>query len=155
LITENEYQKIAEIGVFKAATLKRILGHNDLVKEYWAIDPWMQPSGDVIYKGACRFLPFYSQLRILRMTSVEASKLFKNKYLIDKRYFDLIFIDADHSYKAVKEDIISWIPHVKIGGMLCGHDYGGRKKGVKVAVDEMFGNDIELISDIWIRRIYE
>jgi hypothetical protein len=46
---------------------------------------------------------------------------------------DFVFIDADHSYPAVKADIAAWKPKVKVGGWLCGHDYDLR--AVKRAVD--------------------
>ncbi len=36
---------------------------------------------------------------------------------------DLVFIDADHHYESVKEDIETWYPVVKKGGILCGHDF--------------------------------
>jgi len=35
---------------------------------------------------------------------------------------DFVYIDGDHSYAAVKKDIVAWIPKVKIGGVICGHD---------------------------------
>lgn len=37
--------------------------------------------------------------------------------------FDLIFIDADHSYQSVYDDIKAWIGHVAQHGILCGHDW--------------------------------
>jgi hypothetical protein len=40
--------------------------------------------------------------------------------------FDLVFIDADHSYAATLQDIKAWRPKVKPGGILCGHDCEGR-----------------------------
>jgi hypothetical protein len=46
-----------------------------------------------------------------------------------------IFIDADHSYAGVKEDLAGWWPHVRPGGLFCGHDYH-LFPGVKQAVDE-------------------
>lgn len=33
-----------------------------------------------------------------------------------------VFIDADHAYHAVKNDITTWLPKVRIGGTLAGHD---------------------------------
>lgn len=50
----------------------------------------------------------------------------------------LVFIDADHSYEAVKMDIAAWFPLLEYGGILCGHDYGAQWPGVVKAVDERF-----------------
>jgi predicted O-methyltransferase YrrM len=36
--------------------------------------------------------------------------------------FDLVFIDADHSYVAVRDDVAAWRSKVRPGGILCGHD---------------------------------
>jgi hypothetical protein len=52
--------------------------------------------------------------------------------------FDLIFIDADHSYEAVRQDIDQWRPKLKKTGIMAGHDYGGTWTGVKKAADETF-----------------
>jgi predicted O-methyltransferase YrrM len=39
--------------------------------------------------------------------------------------FDLIFIDGNHSYASVFEDIKLWKSKVRPGGILCGHDCEG------------------------------
>lgn len=73
---------------------------------------------------------------ILNMTSKEASKSFKDNEL------DFAYIDANHLYEKVKEDIELWYPKVKVGGVFGGHDYINDGKylegvfGVKGAVDE-------------------
>jgi len=68
-----------------------------------------------------------------QLTSKEASKIYPNKY------FDIVFIDAIHTYKDLKEDIGLWLPKIRRGGIICGHDYGSRFKGVIRAVHESFG----------------
>jgi SAM-dependent methyltransferase len=53
---------------------------------------------------------------------------------------DFVFIDADHSYKGVRDDIEAWKDKVKPGGLLSGHDYNNPNDPcgpeVKRAVDE-------------------
>jgi len=36
---------------------------------------------------------------------------------------DIIFIDADHRYSQVRNDILNWYPKLKDGGLLCGQDF--------------------------------
>jgi predicted O-methyltransferase YrrM len=66
----------------------------------------------------------------IRLPSVEASKLYADNSL------DFVFIDANHSYEFVKDDINAWYPKVKKGGILAGHDYIKLWSGVIQAVDE-------------------
>ena len=58
-----------------------------------------------------------------------------------------VFIDADHSYEGVKRDIAAWLPKVRHGGVIAGHDYHeGDWPGVWRAVRETFG-EIEPVGD--------
>lgn len=47
--------------------------------------------------------------------------------------FDLVFIDADHRYSSVMQDIAAFKPLVKQGGILCGHDCEGRAEDYSMA----------------------
>ena len=73
---------------------------------------------------------------ILIKTSIDGSKIIPNNSL------DFCYIDADHSYESVYEDLNTWFFKVKTGGVLCGHDYAlktGKQRnviGVKRAVDQ-------------------
>ena len=54
--------------------------------------------------------------------------------------FDVIFIDADHSYEAVKADIAAWWPHLRHDGVMIGHDFHVHGyDGLVKAVEESFG----------------
>lgn len=66
--------------------------------------------------------------------------------------FDVVFIDAMHDYESVKRDIYAWCGKVKLGGLLCGHDYmhAGEHAGVGRAVDEIFGAENVLVEgSVW------
>ena len=58
---------------------------------------------------------------------------------------DFVFIDADHSYEAVKQDIADWAPKVRTGGgWVGGHDYHHTKfPGVVRAVTEAYGDRVQ------------
>lgn len=70
---------------------------------------------------------------------------------IEDGWADFVFIDAAHSYKAVKADIAAWAPKVKPGGWLGGHDYHPSFPGVMQAVDEAFPKIDRLEGWIWTR----
>ena len=53
--------------------------------------------------------------------------------------FDLVFVDADHSESAVRRDVSAWLPKLRPGGVIAGHDFGGdRHPGVERAVTDLF-----------------
>lgn len=67
------------------------------------------------------------------MPSVEASKIY------DDRSLDFVFIDGDHQFESVKNDIQCWLPKIKKGGVLAGHDYTCWWESVTAAVTYVFG----------------
>lgn len=71
----------------------------------------------------------------IRLNSLSASLLYEDNSL------DFIFIDASHEYEDVKNDILCWKNKVKKNGIISGHDYTENWKGVKRAVNEIFGAD--------------
>jgi len=78
--------------------------------------------------------------------NINLYKSYSTTYLAqqeDNKY-DIIYIDADHSYEGVKKDLIASYPKIKDGAFLMGHDYEINKKkcklnhsfGTKRAVEE-------------------
>jgi hypothetical protein len=54
-------------------------------------------------------------------------------------FFDFVYVDADHAEPCVKKDCNDWWPKVKMGGIICGHDYNEPSNlGVTHAVNEVF-----------------
>lgn len=76
----------------------------------------------------------------LKLPSVDASNLIKDQSL------KFCFIDANHTYEFVKQDIEAWRQKIIPGCILAGHDYGW--EGVKQAVDEAFPN-VNVIGSSW------
>ena len=83
--------------------------------------------------------------RIYWMTTRQAAPL------VPDGWADFIFIDAAHSYEAVRDDIADWLPKVRPGGWFGGHDFHESWPGVQRAVIEAFGT-VELLDGyIWAR----
>jgi predicted O-methyltransferase YrrM len=92
---------------------------------------------------------YASRASLMTMTGREASQV------LPDGSFDFVFIDADHSYESVIEDIACWRPKVRSGGWLGGHDYSKKYgPGVIKAVDQVFGKQIKLwpgsIWGVWV-----
>ena len=70
-----------------------------------------------------------------------------NRYADDS--LDFVFINANHEYESVLNDIKSWFPKLKKDGVIAGHDYN--MEGVSKAVIESFGEDlIKMNNRSWI-----
>ena len=75
--------------------------------------------------------------------SVDAAKKFADGT------FDFVYIDANHAYDFVRADVLAWMPKIKNGGIIGGHDYdwcdpeNGGEFSVKRAVDEIFGEKLK------------
>ena len=54
---------------------------------------------------------------IIRTTSQRASHMFNNNF------FDFVYIDANHKFEYVFDDMILWYPKLRPGGIMAGHDF--------------------------------
>jgi hypothetical protein len=93
----------------------------------------------------------YTNIKTLKMTSDEGYDALKfNEW-------DFIYIDGLHTYEGVKNDIKNFLPLVKKGGVIGGHDYTNRIPhlvGVYEAVNEMFGQPDKVFGDnSWIKYV--
>lgn len=84
--------------------------------------------------------PVSAVINVKRKDSSSAAADYDNKSV------DFVFIDADHSYEGVKKDILAWLPKVKSGGILAGHDYAWTEE-IRAAVRDTIGDGD--FSDPW------
>jgi hypothetical protein len=128
---ELGFTRGAEIGVWKGEfSAKFCEGNPDL--EMLCVDPWQAhdawhdrkksqgPDAEKILEGAyqeacARLRPL--KATILREFSVEAAKTVPDGSL------DFVYIDGNHVLDAVLEDLAAWVPKVRVGGFVSGHDY--------------------------------
>lgn len=113
-----------------------------------------QQNMDDLYNTTVKLLsPYGNRINLIRKTSVEASKDVEDNSL------DFVFIDGNHFYDFVREDILAWSKKVKVGGYIIGHDYNendvDHKNGVCAAVNEFFTKDeLEFGADKcwWVKK---
>lgn len=135
--------KFVEVGVWKGKSLSYFIVENinknknitTYAVDTWEGSPEHREDSAIINKTlyeqfisnmssvANKFIPMH-------MTSEQASKQFEDNSL------DVVFIDAQHEYGPVKQDLELWYPKVKSNGIFCGHDYYNGWPGVEQAVNE-------------------
>ena len=91
------------------------------------VDPWLSYDGylefvnqqnrqDKYYRVAKERLLKYN-CSLIRKFSVDGAKDFPDESL------DFVYIDGNHSLLYVLQDLYAWIPKIKKGGVISGHDY--------------------------------
>ena len=137
----------AEVGVWDGITSEALLRELPEL-ELWMIDPWRP------YGGECKTgeLPNEDFQKAKKQAMWWTEFAGRRKHLMlepspsSARHFadeslDFAFIDGNHLYESVRDDIIAWWPKIRPGGLLTGHDYDNDKDldgtwGVRRAVDE-------------------
>jgi len=122
---ERGYNTGIEVGVLKGEFTEKFCKEGFKV---YAVDPWIGFSGqgrtqkeqyvqDGYYEQAKKVLIPYKNCVIIRKTSMDALADFKDGSL------DFCFIDGNHDFRHVAEDIFEWSKKVRVGGVVAGHDY--------------------------------
>jgi predicted O-methyltransferase YrrM len=130
--------KMAEVGSWlgtgSTAVFQRELrtcgGSSLLCVDTWEGNPNVQRHQELVarydvlgtFRANVRTAQSSVTLVALIATSIDAAGLLADDL------FDLVFLDADHSYASVRDDIACWRPKVRPGGILCGHDCEARMK---------------------------
>lgn len=165
IIRENNFKSYAEVGVWQGKTLFNIakmypgthcIGIDPFTpssyKNYHHCDKMAKQSKDQFSKIEYKVkwtASNYSNVELMVKTSIQASKQIKDNTI------DMVFIDGNHDYNNTSMDIKAWLPKVKKGGVLCGHDYNTKHFAVIKAVDKCLGCDNVLIiegSSMWVYR---
>ena len=157
--------KIVEIGAWKGCStsflaVEIINSKKDIELE--VVDMWQEfeqinlPSEpidfEVVYKEFIKNMEPVNNLlkmKITRGASVDAAKHHGDRTL------DFVFIDGGHDFKDVNGDINAWLPKIKSGGTIAGHDYSPNWPGVIEAVNLNF-KDFKISGEnntVWFTQI--
>lgn len=125
LLSENRQRQgssellVVELGTGKAATTVDLLSSLPEVVVI-TVDPWLPLPGEdaehfrQIALNARRSLePFGRRAIVMQMIAEDAAKL------IADATFDLVFVDSGMERE---KDLEAWLPKVRRGGIICGHD---------------------------------
>ncbi len=128
-----------EVGVYTGQFTERLAKAG---LQVYGVDPWMvyedfshsksQRREEGHYEAAKERLASYHNCTLIRKTSMDAVKDFENESI------DFVYIDGNHKFKYIAEDIWEWSKRVKKGGIVSGHDYFWEKGDyihVKYVVD--------------------
>jgi hypothetical protein len=138
IIADNNYTKVAEIGIGYGTHAKFILKNNPTLQRLYLIDPMVEYpndgfSSDVMNQEATipgnNFNEFYdlikNELREFeeRYTWFRVPSIAVTNSQINDGALDAVFVDADHSYAAARADLDFWWKKIRVGGQLLGDDY--------------------------------
>lgn len=137
---ELGFKEGAEIGTAQGDHAKTLCENIPGIKLH-CIDIWTPYDGYNEYVN--RIVLYHNQaveklkpynVNFIQKYSVEASKDFEDQSL------DFVYIDANHDFLHVAEDLTYWIPKVKPGGIIFGHDYQrSRNPNFHVHVQDVVG----------------
>lgn len=118
LFKEMGFKRGVEVGGQEGIYSEVLLQANPKLKLY-GVDPWTFSHS----KTAVKRLTPYKKYTIVKKTSMEAAADFEDKSL------DFVYIDANHEYSYVFEDIAQWYKKIKKGGIISGYAYRLSKSG--------------------------
>lgn len=123
--------RTAELGVFNGDFSEKILSKTN-PSELYLIDPWIGEcgSGDkdgLNYKFIKDMKAKYEELKDKYSSDervfVKRQASFEFLNSMPDNYFDMIYIDGDHSYSSVVSDLTLSFLKLKNNAILSGHDY--------------------------------
>jgi hypothetical protein len=136
---------MAEIGCWRGESALLFL-NSGKVNKFYAIDTWAHKYAN---EAEAEFDTVTKDMNVIKFKMTMFSAVNKLPDL------DFVYIDGDHSYHWVKNDILSSLNVVKKGGMIGGHDYADKYSDRVVrAVNEILGiPDKFYVDSSWIKYI--
>jgi predicted O-methyltransferase YrrM len=147
MIASKNYDIVVELGVWKGHSVTFLanqikkLGFNGKI---YAVDlwgdsyQWTEPKNKKLKSQVPVLYDIYTEVKkrggVMDMITDLKGMSWEMAEKFEDGTVDFVFIDADHKYESVVKDIKAWLPKMREGGIISGHDYNN-PCGVKQAVD--------------------
>lgn len=147
---------VVELGTYCGLWAGSLL-HEVSVGELYCIDRFNNPRTWTLWRAAVA--PHREHVTVLPVELEVAEQIWQTTI---RQKIDLLYVDADHHFKAVLHDLSFWVPWVRIGGLILCHDWQwsgprgaiGRFFGAKNVTVEKFGPRA-FCETAWIRKTKE
>lgn len=127
LFSGPEYFSGGEIGV-EQGEYSEVLAKASPSATLYLVDAWKAYKGYRDHVSQSKLDGFYEKVKermaqygdrvnIWRAFSAEAARDCQNESL------DWVYIDANHEFSHVVADLAAWVPKVRVGGIVSGHDF--------------------------------
>ena len=133
--------KCVEIGSYSGEGTVVLADH---FKEVLAVDPWENGyDPDDVASHQCQMEDVFNAFT--ERTKVKGNINFSRGKSLDALEFvadgslDLVYVDGDHRYEGALADIKGWLPKLRKGGCMTGHDFSFPT--VRQALSETFNGD--------------
>jgi len=125
MFNEMKFKVGCEVGVMEGANAKEMFKAIPDLKLH-LVDPWIDYVGQRKKRGNGLLSKALKRTKkrvegynaeLMQMFSDQAARIIPNESL------DFVYIDANHQFDYTIMDIVLWLPKIKIGGIISGHDY--------------------------------
>lgn len=130
--------KILEIGVLEGLSTFTMLDGSNYTADIYCVDRYVIEWSKYIFHD---FIDHVYNMHVEKNIHFIWSSYLDASKVLSSNLFDIIFIDGEHDYDSVKQDISLSLPLLSDNGILCGHDYSHDENGEKLikAVHDVLG----------------
>jgi hypothetical protein len=143
-LREGSNLKMLEIGSYNGESTS-MFASSGIFDEIHCIEPFNENCETVVDEFSVN-IRYFNNIILHKDYSYNICNKFPDKY------FDFIYINTNHKYEDIKQDILMYLPKTKY--LIGGHNYQTNSRGVVMAVNEIFNTPHKTYMDgSWVHSI--